>query len=649
MSKAYMYILSCADGSYYVGSTKNIEQRFNQHQEGAVAGYTAKRLPVKLVCVEEFERIDEAFQREKQVQEWSRKKKEALIATNYDKLPELSKNYKEYGVAGGASANDDMGGCNKSDVAADTGDDGNVPFDKLRTSSSDKTQDRPFDRLRARSEGRSGIRSEGGSRVRSEGRRCPNPHPLVEPVETNTGTKIPKGYKQTEVGVIPEDWEVNKIGNLISISTGNKNTQDKVANGIYPFFVRSQQVERINTFSFEGEAVLTAGDGVGTGKIFHYINGKCDFHQRVYLMYNFGKKLDGYYFYIFFSNHFYDRIMSMTAKSSVDSVRRDMITEMPIALPTKKEQTAIANALSDVDALISELEKLISKKQAIKTAAMQQLLTGRIRLPQFAPQSAASAEFDSGSQIKLDFTSSDESDSASSSVSDSTSFTPSVKPDSSPATSTSSSPLVEPVETNTDTKIPKGYKQTELGVIPEDWKVVPFKNLLSIRHGKSQKGVEAENGLYPILATGGQIGWSDNYLWNKPSVLIGRKGTINKPRFVDIPFWTVDTLFYSEIKSDVNAKFIYYKFCMVDWMQYNEASGVPSLNASTIEAVLSATPKKKEQTAIATILSDMDDEIQSLKKRLAKTRQIKQGMMQELLTGKTRLIKPKHKGDSHAC
>ncbi|MCY4329345.1 MAG: restriction endonuclease subunit S, partial [Endozoicomonadaceae bacterium] len=326
-----------------------------------------------------------------------------------------------------------------------------------------------------------------------------------------------------------------------------------------------------------------------------------------------------------------------------------IIRNVSLPCPKMKEQKAIANALSDVDALISELEKLISKKQAIKTATMQQLLTGRIRLPQFAPQSAASAEFDSGSQIRLDFTSSDESDSASSSVSDSTSFTPSVKPDSSPATSTSSSPLVEPVETNTDTKISKGYKQTEVGVIPADWKVVPFKNLLSIRHGKSQKGVEAENGLYPILATGGQIGWSDNYLWNKPSVLIGRKGTINKPRFVDIPFWTVDTLFYSEIKSDVNAKFIYYKFCMVDWMQYNEASGVPSLNASTIEAVLSATPKKKEQTAIATILSDMDDEIQSLKKRLAKTRQIKQGMMQELLTGKTRLIKPKHKGDSHAC
>lgn len=101
-------------------------------------------------------------------------------------------------------------------------------------------------------------------------------------------------------------------------------------------------------------------------------------------MYNFGDELDGYYFYIYFSNNFYDRIMSMTAKSSVDSVRREMIADMLMVLPPKAEQTAIANVLSDVDVLISELEKLIAKKQAIKTATMQQLLTGRTRLPQFA-------------------------------------------------------------------------------------------------------------------------------------------------------------------------------------------------------------------------------------------------------------------------
>ena len=196
--------------------------------------------------------------------------------------------------------------------------------------------------------------------------------------------ELREGYKQTEVGLIPEDWEVDHIKNHCDIKTGGKNTQDRVKDGIYPFFVRSQTVERINSYTFNGEAVLTAGDGVGTGKVFHYINGKFDCHQRVYRMSDFSDRLDGYYFYLYFSNNFYGRISQMTAKSSVDSVRMEMIADMNIPLPpTKAEQTAIATALSDVDALITQLEKLITKKRQIKQGAMQALLTGKRRLDGF--------------------------------------------------------------------------------------------------------------------------------------------------------------------------------------------------------------------------------------------------------------------------
>lgn len=190
----------------------------------------------------------------------------------------------------------------------------------------------------------------------------------------------PKGYKQSELGEIPEDWEVDSIGRLLVITTGSKNTQDRVVDGNYPFFVRSQTVERINSYSFDGEAVLTAGDGVGTGKVFHYINDKFDFHQRVYLMHSFGDRLDGYFFYIYFSNYFYDRIMSMTAKSSVDSVRREMIADMKMTLPTKEEQTAIATILSDMDTEIQALEHRLNKTHQIKQGMMQELLTGKTRL-----------------------------------------------------------------------------------------------------------------------------------------------------------------------------------------------------------------------------------------------------------------------------
>ena len=87
----WLYILECADGTYYVGSTRNLEHRIYQHTQGEGSKYTAKRMPIKLVCAIEFPDVNEAYQREKQVQGWSRAKREALIKGEFDKLPELAK------------------------------------------------------------------------------------------------------------------------------------------------------------------------------------------------------------------------------------------------------------------------------------------------------------------------------------------------------------------------------------------------------------------------------------------------------------------------------------------------------------------------------------------------------------------------------
>ena len=95
--KGYIYILKCSDGSYYTGSTVNLESRVYQHQQGKGANFTKTRLPVELVFYEEYDSIVDAFHREKQIQGWSRKKKEALINHECDKLPQLSKNYTEHG------------------------------------------------------------------------------------------------------------------------------------------------------------------------------------------------------------------------------------------------------------------------------------------------------------------------------------------------------------------------------------------------------------------------------------------------------------------------------------------------------------------------------------------------------------------------
>jgi putative endonuclease len=94
---SYMYILECADGTYYTGSTIDLERRLWQHHNGEGANFTKKRLPVKLVYAEPFDRVEDAFRREKQIQGWSRRKKKALIDGNYDKLIEFSKNYTQYG------------------------------------------------------------------------------------------------------------------------------------------------------------------------------------------------------------------------------------------------------------------------------------------------------------------------------------------------------------------------------------------------------------------------------------------------------------------------------------------------------------------------------------------------------------------------
>lgn len=171
----------------------------------------------------------------------------------------------------------------------------------------------------------------------------------------------------------------------------------------------------------------------------------------------------------------------------------------------------------------------------------------------------------------------------------------------------------------------------------KNWQEVKLRDCLTIKHGRSQKEVESQTGKYPILGTGGQIGLADAFLYDKPSVLIGRKGTIDKPRFMDSPFWTVDTLFYSHIKDNAIAKFIYYVFLTINWYSYNEASGVPSLSASTISNIKLLLPSVAEQKRIVTVLEAWDEYLEKLDKKIELKKVIKKGLMQQLLTGKTRM------------
>lgn len=383
---------------------------------------------------------------------------------------------------------------------------------------------------------------------------------------------IPAGYKQTEVGVIPEDWEVVRLGDVATIRDGTHQTPRYVPSGI-PFYsveqvtsgdfqntkFISEQEHRFLTRSAKiekGDILMTRIGSIGDCKLVDW-----DVDASFYVSLALLKVKTGYS-----AEYIAQYSNSVAFKNEVDlhalasavpkKINLGPISDVRIAIPAQNEQHAIAAALSDVDALLAKLDQLIAKKRDLKQATMQQLLTGQTRLPGF---SAA-------------------------------------------------------------------------------WEVKRLGDVLRVRHGKSQHNIETPDGQYPILATGGEIGRTDTPLYDKPSVLIGRKGTIDKPQFRDQPFWTVDTLFYTEILGTNSAKFLFYVFCAIDWRSYNEASGVPSLNASTIEGIEVKLPQSEEQTAIAIVLSDMDAELSALEARRDKTRALKQGMMQELLTGRIRLL-----------
>ena len=387
------------------------------------------------------------------------------------------------------------------------------------------------------------------------------------------------GYKQTEVGVIPEDWEVVRLCELGKFKNGINKSSEKFDHGSP--FVNLMDVFGVSSIRASGEFGLVEtsdleqrtydiqkGDvlfirssvkpsGVGLSAVVEEHLPRTVYSGFLIRFRDTGELCNGFKRHCFFEEGFRRRVISASSVSANTNINQDNLKQLPLPLPpTLAEQEAIAEALSDANALIESLEQLVTKKRQIKKGAMQELLTGKKRLPGF-----------------------------------------------------------------------KG-----------EWDFRQLGHALRVRHGRSQINVACTNGKYSIFGSGGEIGRADSFLYDKPSVLIGRKGTIDCPQFASSPFWTIDTLFYTEVADEMSAKFLFYKFCTIRWRSYNEASGVPSLNARTIENIEVRLPKTDEQIAIATILSDMDAEITALEAKLSKARQLKQGMMQELLTGRIRLL-----------
>lgn len=411
---------------------------------------------------------------------------------------------------------------------------------------------------------------------------------------------ISDGYQQTEVGVIPEDWKSDQLGDYVEICSGESPSKFAFKLEGVPYF----KVEQLNNHPFyadltpyfiDTKKVISGGSVIFPKRGASILSNKIRVLKRDSFMdtnlmtLTCNADLDSKYLY---NQLTYRGLDSVADTTSIPQINNKHIYPFYIPIPVIEEQTAIANALSDVDALLSELEKLIVKKQAIKAATMQQLLTGKTRLPQFSIY----ANGDKQGQIK-------------------------------------------------------GTKPSELGEIPEDWKVVEFGSLAnSVGSGKTST---KEKGEFPLFGSTGQIGTCLNDDYAGDALLVARvganAGTLN---FVSGRYGVSDNTIIISIKKGVEIAFYKYLLIRKNLNSLVFGSGQPLITGSQLKALKVVYPTPKEQTAIATILSDMDEEIQALKQRLSKTRQIKQGMMQELLTGKTRLpfdkVDTKSQGEPHA-
>ncbi|EEO15169.1 restriction endonuclease subunit S [Vibrio cholerae] len=173
------------------------------------------------------------------------------------------------------------------------------------------------------------------------------------------------------------------------------------------------------------------------------------------------------------------------------------------------------------------------------------------------------------------------------------------------------------------------------------WPRCTLKDTFTIHYGKDHKLLS--DGIYPLLGSGGVMRYVSSYLYDKPSVLIGRKGTIDKPQFISTPFWTVDTLFYTEIKNNFVPYFVYLLSLRIRWKKYSEATGVPSLNVTSIYGIQINVPSVEEQQKIANFLTTVDTKINQLTEKHRLLKEYKKGVMQQLFSQKIRFKDEGHK------
>lgn len=384
-------------------------------------------------------------------------------------------------------------------------------------------------------------------------------------------------YKQTDVGLIPEDWDADGIGRFWTVTDCKHVTAHFVSSG-YPLASIKEVQNRFVSLAGAKQTTLhfynllvEGGRKPRTGDLILSRNATvgevaqvAEWHppfamgQDVCLLRKKYSDLSTNYLQALFRSPTVERqISDSMVGSTFKRINVQQIRNFVVPMPGQLEQDAIGDALSDVDALIESLEQLLGKKRHLKQGAMQELITGKKRLPGFS----------------------------------------------------------------------------------EKWKLKSLAEVAPLQRGFDLPNGLLRQGTYPVVYSNGVLTHHASYRVKGPGVVTGRSGTIGSVTFVEQDFWPHNTSLWVTSFKGNDPKFIFYLYKKIGFERFATGSGVPTLNRNDVHAYKALIPlSRSEQAAIATILSDMDAELSALEAKLTKARQIKQGMMQELLTGRIRLV-----------
>lgn len=407
---------------------------------------------------------------------------------------------------------------------------------------------------------------------------------------TTATQKIPSGYKQTEIGVIPADWDVKKLGDIVQFNNGKAHERFIDDKGDY-IVVNSKFISTVGeVFKTSGENLspLSAGDiamvmsDIPNGKalakcFFVRENGKYTLNQRICAFKSNGAN-SLYLFYKLNRNKYF---LDFDGGVGQTNLKKSEVLNCSLALPAdKKEQSAISTALSDTDILIKKLEELIEKKRNIKQGVMQELLTGKRRLPGFS---------DDWSILKL-----------------------------------------KDVATFRRGSFPQPYG---LSKWYDDYSGAPFIQVFDV-----DDNIKVKEETKRMISKQAQ---EMSVFVKTGSVILTIQGSIGRIAITHYDAYMDRTLLlFESFLVPINKYFFTYSVFVLFEIEKEKAPGgiIKTITKERLSDFLISLPSLPEQSAIAVILSDINIEIEKLELQLTKYQNIKQGMMQTLLTGKIRLL-----------